>query len=71
MDIYRIETTVTKDGKVTIQDLPFRAGEKVEVTVIPRKVKTTKGKRYPLRGKPVSYNDPFVGVDEDEWEALK
>lgn len=27
--------------------------------------------KYPLRGKPVIYHEPFKGVAEDEWEASK
>jgi hypothetical protein len=33
METYRIQTTVSKDGKLSITGLPFRPGEKVEVTV--------------------------------------
>ncbi len=27
--------------------------------------------RYPLRGKPIRYVDPFESVAEDNWEALR
>ena len=33
--------------------------------------KSTQKKKYPLRGKPVIYCDPFEGVAISEWEALK
>jgi hypothetical protein len=33
MDTFRIFTTVSKDGKLSIKGLPFRPGAKVEVTV--------------------------------------
>ena len=43
------------------------------VEVIVRRYKHGKGegKRYPLRGKPVRYTDPFGSVAEEDWEALK
>ena len=31
----------------------------------------SKGACYPLRGKPIRYTDPFGGVAEEDWEALR
>ncbi len=33
METYRVRTTVSKDGQLTIAGIPFRAGAQVEVTV--------------------------------------
>ena len=33
METFRIRTTVSKDGKLSINNLPFRPGEKVDVIV--------------------------------------
>jgi len=33
METYRVRTTVSKDGQLSIKGLPFRAGAKVEVFV--------------------------------------
>jgi len=33
MQIYRVETTVSNNRTVTIKDLPFHAGDKVEIIV--------------------------------------
>ena len=33
--------------------------------------KTTQNKKYPLRGKPVIYRNPFEGVAISDWEVLK
>jgi hypothetical protein len=71
MQTYRIETTVSKDGTLTIKGLPFRAGDKVEVIVRSQEGAGKRNGRYPLRGKPVRYVDPFKGVAEDDWEALR
>ena len=35
MNTFRITTTVSKDGKLSIKGLPLRPGAKVEVTVRP------------------------------------
>ena len=71
MQIYHIETTVPIDGTLTIQGLPFQAGDKVEVTVRSSTQKQKCRGSYPLRGKPIRYIDPFESVAEDEWEVLK
>ncbi len=69
MSTYHVETTVSKDGKLSIQGLPFHPGEKVEVTV--RGAKKNTANRYSLRGKPVRYEKPFEGAAEGDWEVLK
>ncbi|HLE90995.1 MAG TPA: hypothetical protein VI753_07585 [Anaerolineales bacterium] len=66
---FRTKTLVTKGGKVSIKGLPFRAGESVEVTVR-RGKKSTRAAKYPLRGKPVIYRDPFKAASSD-WEAMQ
>jgi hypothetical protein len=66
----RIKTKITKDGKLSLKDLPFQPGDTVEVTVRGQKQKKS-AKKYPLRGKPVTYHLPFKGVSEDDWEALQ
>ena len=71
MQTYRSETTILKDGTLTIKGLPFRTGEKVEVTVCTRKRQADQDKRYPLRVKKIRYDDPFGSVAEDDWGALK
>lgn len=68
MQAYRTETTLSKDGKLSIQGLPFRKGDVVEVIVLTRQPLTNR-EPYPLRGKPYSYSKPFEGVAEEEWDA--
>jgi hypothetical protein len=71
MDTYRVKTTVSKNRTLTIKDLPFQEGETVEVFVNRRNQKTQYQERYPLRGKPYRYSEPFNSVAEDDWEILK
>jgi hypothetical protein len=68
--MYRLKTTISKDGKLFVRGLPFQPGETVEVTVRGKKRMKSAGK-YPLRGKPVIYHEPFSGVAGEDWEALK
>jgi hypothetical protein len=71
MEIYRVETKVLSNGTLTLAGLPFRTGDKVEVIVRVREHSRDGTKRYPLRGKPIHYLEPFKSVDEDTWEVLK
>ena len=66
---FHTKTLVTKGGKVSIKGLPFRAGESVEV-IVRRGKKSTRAAKYPLRGKPVIYRDPFKAASSD-WEAMQ
>ena len=70
MQTYRTETKVGNDGTLTIKGLPFRAGERVEV-IVRGQEQAARVDRYPLRGKPLRYTDPFGSVAEEDWEALR
>lgn len=65
---YYTKTTITKKGNISLKGLPFKPGQTVEVVV--RKGKKS-ARKYPLRGKPVIYREPFKGAAEDDWEAMK
>ncbi len=69
MDTFRIEKTIPKSRAITISKLPFRAGEKVEIVVKPRKRARGSNKRYPLRGTVIQYTEPFEPVASSDWEA--
>ena len=70
MDTYRVEITISKDKTLSIKNLPFSVGDKVEVLVRSRKKNQDKKKRYLLRGQTVLYKNPFGSVAEDEWAVL-
>ncbi len=78
MQAYRVETTVEAGGSLTVRDLPFLAGEKVEVIVLsnlgqrhtPEQNGTAEATLYPLRGTPVVFHDPYEpAVPESDWEV--
>ncbi len=50
METFRIRTTVSKDGKLSIKGLPFRPGAKVEVIVREEVKKVSASKRKALAG---------------------
>jgi hypothetical protein len=67
---HRIETTLTQDGTLTLDHLPFQAGEAVEVTVLPQADRASES-RYHLRGTPVRYQNPMEPIAEYEWDAVQ
>ena len=71
MKAHRVDTKVAGDGSVTIRGLPFRAGEDVEVIILPRHGSgQSDSDRRPLQGSVRRYERPFdSAVDADEWEA--
>jgi len=58
---FRTKTLITKGGKISIKGLPFHAGESVEV-IVRRGKKSIRAGKCSLRGKPMTYRDPFKGV---------
>ena len=71
MNAHRIETTINQDGTLTLNDIPFQAGDEVEVIIIERAPKPGGDNPYPLRGQPVQYDAPTEPVAENEWSALQ
>jgi hypothetical protein len=71
MTTYRVEITIPKEKTISIRDLPFAVGERVEVVVRKRQQTPKPQQRYPLRGKPVKYAAPFESVAENDWDALR
>ncbi len=71
LQTYRVETTVSEKGVLTVQGLPFHRGEKVEVIILSSTRQPAKTARYPLRGKLIRYDAPFDSVAEDDWDVLR
>jgi len=71
MRVYKAEAEVGGDGTLTVRGVPFAAGERVEVIVLPV-LAAASGDRYPLHGVPVRYDDPFgPATDAADWDALR
>ncbi len=69
MMAHRIETTLQQDGKLSLDNLPFNAGEAVEIIILPAQSQVERANRYPLRGTVVRFDHPFEPVAQDEWDA--
>jgi hypothetical protein len=70
MSEFKTQAVVEADGSVTVQGLPFRAGEPVEVTVTPAAPAPAVGATS-LVGSVIRYDDPTRPVGDDEWETVR
>jgi len=68
---YRTEKKLTEDGKLILDQLPFHAGDWLEITIRAEAQPAPSKQSYPMRGKVIKYDRPFDPVAEDDWEALK
>jgi hypothetical protein len=66
---HRIETVISEDGKLSLDQLPFRAGQLVEVIVLPTASPTPTGPS--LRGTVLHFDQPTAPVAEADWGALR
>lgn len=76
MNAHKQSVTLTEDGKLVLNGLPFQAGETVEVIVLEQsqeeKSSRSSSSDFPLQGSVIQYDDPFEpAVSMEEWEALK
>jgi len=71
MNVHRIETILNQDGTLNLVDLPFHAGDAVEVIILPRQQKPAGQKGYPLHGTRIKYINPTDPVAEEDWAALR
>jgi hypothetical protein len=60
MNAHKIEVVLAEDGTLTLQGLPFHAGDAVEVIILDTKTPHHQAgaNPYPLRGKVIRYDDP-------------
>lgn len=68
---YRARSQVAEDGSLTLENVPFAAGQEVEVILLAELEAADDQDRYPLRGTVLKYIDPLKPVAEDDWDALK
>ena len=72
MQAHRTETVIKTNGTLTLEELPFKEGDVVEVIVLERQTKPETDNPYPLRGTLYQYDDPFEPVvPPEDWEALR
>jgi hypothetical protein len=66
---HQTEAVLSEDGKLFLNDLPFRAGQTVEVIVLP--VSRTAASCPSLRGAVLRYEEPTAPVAEADWGSLQ
>lgn len=66
---HRVEAIIGDDGRLLLNELPFPAGQAVEVIVLP--VSVTPRSSQPLRGSVVRYDRPTDPVAADDWSVLQ
>jgi hypothetical protein len=73
MNIHCVETHLGEDRSLKLTDIPFRPGSTVQVILVEGAVAPAKTEeRFPFRGLPYTYEDPFgPAVPPEEWEALR
>ena len=72
MNAHRIETALTENGKLSLQNLPFKKGDEVEVIILERSSSKTISDSHPLKGTVIRYDDPFEpATSAEDWEVLQ
>ena len=66
---HRVELVLTEDGKLSLDRLPFRAGQAVEVIVLP--VPAARPVATSIRGAVVRYDRPTEPVADADWGVLQ
>jgi hypothetical protein len=70
MNAHKIEVTLTENGKLVLENIPFKKGDKVEVIVLEH---FCENNNYSLRDRqPYQYDEPFESaVSPEDWEVLR
>lgn len=68
---YHVKAKVSKNGIITIRELPFQEGDEVDVIVQNNIESQPENGDYPLRGIEFSYAEPFEGIIETDWDVMK
>jgi hypothetical protein len=65
-----IEARLENDGELKLTGLPYRAGDQLVVQIEP--APSNGSRRFPMRGKPYQYSDPFAPAAAlDDWDAQR
>jgi len=71
MTAHRVEVTLNQDGSLTLDGLPFYAGEAVEVIILSRTTLAGAQSAGALRGSVIQFVNPTEPVAQEDWEALR
>ncbi|MDZ8052696.1 MAG: hypothetical protein RMX68_015950 [Aulosira sp. ZfuVER01] len=80
MNAHKVEVVLSEDGTLTLQGLPFHAGDAVEVIILETKTPQQQAQHLPQSGtnpyslhntQPYRYDDPTEPVALEDWEVLQ
>lgn len=72
MKAHRVEVTLTENGALNLKDLPFQAGESVEIIILSNQSSQQQQNPRSLKGTVIQYEQPFeLAVSSEDWEALQ
>jgi len=74
MNAIRIRTQIDQENSLVLRNLPLSKGKKVEVIILADDpiTETVEKNRFPLRGKPLRYDDPFGSATApSDWGAAQ
>lgn len=71
MQAYSVETVVTQDGKIQLDELPFLAGETVQIIILPGPRPVKKYEYASLKDSVVKYTAPLEPVASEDWDAVE
>jgi len=72
MNAHKIEITLTENGQLFLDNLPFTKGQSVEVIILEHRQSSSDVNAYPLAGKVIQYDAPYESAtDIQDWEVLQ
>lgn len=72
MKAHRVEVTLTENGALNLKDLPFRAGESVEIIILENQPSQKQANLRSLKGTVIQYEQPFESaIPSEDWEVLE
>jgi len=71
MRAYRTEKIISQNGALDLKALPFKAGELVEIIILPLENRVNETNSYSLKGKVIKYDQPTEPVAQNDWDVLK
>ncbi|MEO0490628.1 MAG: hypothetical protein AAFZ49_13885 [Cyanobacteria bacterium J06659_2] len=76
MNAHKFAVTLSENGTLTLNGLPIRAGESVEVIILEQSQQSQPlpvlQSEHPLRGSVIRYDEPFEPViAAEDWDVLQ
>jgi hypothetical protein len=69
---HTIKTKIAENGQLFLQGLPFVKGEQVEIIIKSLEPENLEEQIKPLKGKVISYENPFEpAVNQEDWDVLQ